>query len=166
MKQEYALIIIIILYLAVFLGMNFIDNDRKAKEGRRLYSAFKGILYAIMVLIAIIFDLIFNYQNTFTLLLTICIAIFESVQLFAQVYGEKKQERELALRKNIPPMNDYKKIEILYRFCEEQFDFIKNNGEVKDAKILAYEQVYDFFKYYACSQPFLKAFREIILTKH
>lgn len=162
MSQTYMIILILCLYIACFLGLGFINHDKKSKKETHLFQQIKGALYFVMSVIALIYDLILNDQSTLTLLFTICIAIFESVQLFAQVYGQKKKEREITLLNQIHPMDDYKKIEILYRFCNEQLEFIRKNGEGKDARILAYEQVYDYFKYYACSQLFLRIFKDYV----
>lgn len=136
------------------------DTDKKII---RKFIITKGFFYLVLAVAIIIYDGIYKVDLSITSLLTICLAIFETAQNIMQAKAEGYFEKVNKIMKNIE-MGDIKKVEILYRYCNQKMELLRTNATISNKKLI-YEQIYDYLKYYQEAKEFLETFRLYIVGK-
>lgn len=162
-KLSYAIImcfVVIPMTSAYFL----FPRDPKSEERVRQYIFIKGIVYLILAFGITIYDLAIRHSYSPTTLLTICISLFEGFQILAQELAYRNQKKADAIVKEYQRQTDpfLKNVEKLFGYCSAQLASIRDSHETVVAKQLAYEQVYDYLKYYYCANRFLELFKKYI----
>lgn len=138
--------------------------DTASKGKIRQYLIVKGIVYLILVTVSITYDLIIKKSYSPSILLTICIALFEGTQILSQEVAKRRQADAEATMLAYQTQNDpfLKNVERLFNYCSAQLIFIKDAHETIDARQLAYEKVSDYLKYYYCANHFLDLFAKYV----
>ena len=159
------------LFLAVFtlvalssLGHFFFSKDKYSQKRIRSFVKTKGILYFFLAIGAIIYEIFTLNNYSPTVVLTIYIAVFETVQNIAQARAEEYQEKVQQALENHANKNDHtlKNIEKIFVFCTEVLEPLKHGHKTEDNIKLAYEQIYDYLKYYSCADQFFNVFDDYI----
>ncbi len=165
-KILIVVIYVVLLYCFVFVfvsaGHYFYKGD-KDKEMVRKFIITKGKIYFVLAVALFCYDGIYKKDLTLTTLLTICLAIFETAQNIMQAKAEGYWENANKIMKNTV-MSDMKKVEILYRYCNQKMELLRTNATISNRKLI-YEQIYDYLKYYQEANEFLETFRLYIDRK-
>ena len=138
--------------------------DAASEKKTRQYLIVKGFVYLVLVAVSIVYDLVIEKNYSPSILLTICIALFEGSQILSQEVAKRNQAEAEAIMQAYQKQNDpfLKNVERLFSYCSAQLTSIKNAHETVDAKQLAYEKVSDYLKYYYSANPFLDMFAKYV----
>ena len=161
-------VIFIFLMCCIFIplvGINFLwPSDSACREKTRKYLIAKGTVYLILVIVSIVYDIMIHHNYSPSILLTICIAIFEGFQILIQEKAIHLQNDAEAVAKTFQEQNNsfHKNIERLFCYCSNQLTAMKEARETVDARQLAYEKISDYLKYYYCANHFLDLFSKYV----
>ncbi len=138
----------------------FFVKDKESKRKMRKFIYIKGILYFILAVSSMVYDLLINQNFSPATVLTICIAILETVQNIVTVKSEQYHEKadELMEKCNSEKHSHLKDVEKIFVYCSEKLEPLKRPHATLDDKKLAYEQIHDYLKYYLCANKFFVTF--------
>lgn len=163
--EKVSFIILICCIFIPLVGINFLwPSDSASREKTRKYLIAKGVAYLILAAVSIVYDFIIHHNYSPSILLTICIAIFESFQILIQEKAMQMQREAEAVEKAYQEQNNsfLKNIELLFCYCSTQLIVMKEAHETIEARQLAYEKVSDYLKYYYCANHFLDLFSKYV----
>lgn len=164
----FVIVCIICCFVILSLGFNFLySNNKTAKRKVHTFIKTKGIFYAVLAICSFVIEFCIDGNYSPTLLLTMCIAGFEAVQILITLKAEKYDEE---VKKSIEEYTkaadaNLKRIEKVFIYCSEKLEPLKKGKVSIDSKQLAYEQIYDYLKYYYSANAFFDKFNAYMENK-
>ncbi len=134
-------------------------NDKNAKVHIRTFIWIKGVLYLLLAIVTTV-AVICKDEYSAAAGLTIYVAVFEAAQNIFQVKAEDLQEKAKEKLDDYPANKDFTllQIEKIFMFCSEVLEPLRQGMKTEETLKLAYEQIYDYLKYYSCSEKFFDTF--------